>query len=82
MLVGWPHAPLVVQAYKHNLAQLPGVHNNLRSLTEQVRAIVAAGDTALVTESEREMADSVDCLREWKRTCRYVSNDSKYQLGR
>ena len=28
------------------------------------------------------MEESVDCLREWKRTCRYVSNDSKYQLGR
>ena len=72
MLVGWPHAPLVVQAYKHSLAQLPGVHNALSSLTEQVRAIIVADDTTLVTESEREMADSVGCLKEWKRTCRYV----------
>ena len=82
MLVGWPHAPLVVEAYKHSLAQLPGVHNTLSRLTEQVRAIIAADDTTLVTESEREMADSVECLKEWKRTCRYVSNDSKYQLGK
>ena len=82
MLEGWPHAPLVIQAYKHSLAQVPGVHNTLSRLTEQVRAIVAADDTTLVTESEREMEESVDCLREWKRTCRYVSNDSKYQLGR
>jgi hypothetical protein len=50
MLEGWPHAPLVIQAYKHSLAQVPGVHNALSRLTEQVRAIVVADDTTLVTE--------------------------------
>ena len=43
---------------------------------------MATDDTILVTESVREMEESVDCLMEWKRICRYVSNDSKYQLGR